>query len=358
MAESEYSDDETEYGSPSHSQAVIMDALLTPFRALVSKTALRIYLNIILFSGATLLLLGISGIAYAIFYFRFIPTVGVGREIHLQFGDLNPWGIATFDSEFVSSQPYDVAVALDLPRTPTNLDVGNFMIDLTLYSPETASVLPTTANSQNKISHSRRPAILTYTSPLVDFARKLVRLPLYVVGWRREAETLEVSMMEKVEFARGSRNRPQSLRLEIQSEKKMQVYSARVEFRARFTGLRWFMYRWKLTFFMVFSSLFWTVSMASASLTWFILTWIMQAEKPEAAIKEEEDIPEAIKEEPEDSSSSSDSVKIKKEEPETKSSFLQSYPAEGDYPGLGSGRESAEARGVQKRKSHTTEGDH
>jgi hypothetical protein len=113
------------------------------------------------------------------------------------------------------------------------------MIDLTLYSPETASVLPTTANSQNKISHSRRPAILTYTSPLVDVARRLVRLPLYVVGWRREAETLEVSMLEKVEFARGSRNRPQSLRLEIQSEKKMQVYSARVEFRARFTGLRW-----------------------------------------------------------------------------------------------------------------------
>jgi hypothetical protein len=118
------------------------------------------------------------------------------------------------------------------------------------------------------------------------------------------------------------------------------------------------MYRWKLTSFVVFSSLFWTVSMASASLTWFILTWIMQAEKPEAEIKEEEDIPEAIKEEPEDTSSSSDSVKIKKEEPETKTSLLQSYPAEGDYPGLGSGRESAEARGVQKRKSHATGGDH
>jgi hypothetical protein len=113
------------------------------------------------------------------------------------------------------------------------------MIDLTLYAPETASVLPTTTNSQNKISQSRRPAILTYTSPLVDLARRLVRLPLYVLGWRREAETLEVSMMEKMEFARGARNRPQSLRLEIHSDRKMQIYSARVEFRARLTGLRW-----------------------------------------------------------------------------------------------------------------------
>lgn len=138
----------------------------------------------------------------------------------------------------MSSQPYDVAVTLELPRTPSNLETGNFMIDLALYPPPASSVLPGSANAQNPISQSRRPAILTYTSPLVDLARRLVRLPLYLVGWRREAETLEVPMMEKVEFARGSRNLPQSLRLEIQSDEKMQIYSARVEFRIRFTGMR------------------------------------------------------------------------------------------------------------------------
>lgn len=53
---------------------------------LFSKTAFRIYLNTLLFIGATLLLVGISGIAYGIFYLRFIPTVGVDREVHLQFG--------------------------------------------------------------------------------------------------------------------------------------------------------------------------------------------------------------------------------------------------------------------------------
>lgn len=39
---------------------------------------------------------------------------------------------------------------------------------------------------------------------------------------------------------------PQSLRLEIQSDNKMQIYSARVEFRARFTGLRWVLCFWPL----------------------------------------------------------------------------------------------------------------
>ena len=114
------------------------------------------------------------------------------------------------------------------------------------------------------------------------------------------------------------------------------------------------MYRWKLTSFVVFSSLFWTVSMASASLTWFLLTWIRQTETSTDEIKEEEELPEAIKEEIEEDSSSSESIKVKKEEPET--SLLQSYPAEGGYAGIGSGRESAEARGVQKRRSHSTEG--
>jgi hypothetical protein len=117
------------------------------------------------------------------------------------------------------------------------------------------------------------------------------------------------------------------------------------------------MYRWKLTSFVVFSSIFWTVSMASASLTWFLLTWIMQSDTPKGEIKEEEgDFSKAIKDEFEDSSSSSEPVKVKKEEPET--SWLQSYPAEGDNAGLGSGRDSAEARGVQRRRSHSTEGDH
>lgn len=115
------------------------------------------------------------------------------------------------------------------------------------------------------------------------------------------------------------------------------------------------MYRWKLTSFVVFSSLFWTVSMASASLTWFLLTWVLKSETPKNEIKEEEELPEAIKEElGEDSSSSEPIKKVKKEEPET--SLLQSYPVEGEYAGIGSGREGAEARGVQKRRSHSTEG--
>ncbi|KGO77867.1 Survival protein SurE-like phosphatase/nucleotidase [Penicillium italicum] len=310
MADSEFGD-ESEYG-PSSVRAVIMDAVLAPFRALVSKAALRLYLNTLLFMGAASFLIGISAVAYGVFYFKFIPTVGLEREVHLQFGNGNPWGVAHFDSEFVALLPYDVSVTLELPRTPSNLDAGNFMLDLTLFSSRPASsLLPGPNNAP--ISQARRPASMTYASPLVDVARRVARMPLYVVGWHRESETLEVPMMELLKFAKGPRNLPQSLRLEIQSDSKMQIYTARVEFRARLTGLRWLMYRWKITSFFVFSSLFWSVSMLSTGLTWLAMTWVLGT-MPKNEIKEEPE--DSIKEETEDQDTSDESFEVKKEEPE------------------------------------------
>ncbi|KAJ5561526.1 Survival protein SurE-like phosphatase/nucleotidase [Penicillium sp. DV-2018c] len=312
MADEDYTDDESEYG-PSSARTVITDALFAPFRALVSKSALRLYLNALLFFGAAAVLIGISAVAYGIFYFKFIPKVGLQRTVHLQFGNGNPWGTAHFDSEFVPYQPYDVSVTLELPRTPSNLDAGNFMLDLTLFSSRPASsLLPGPNNAP--ISQSRRPAIMTYASPLVDVARRTARMPLYVVGWYRESETLQVPMMEHLEFTKGVKNLPQSLRLEIQSDSRMQIYTAKVDIRARLTGLRWLMYNWKITSFVVFSSLFWSVSMLSASLTWLAMTWILES-IPKDEIKEESE--DVIKQESEDEDTTEESTVVKKEEPVT-----------------------------------------
>lgn len=148
-----------------------------------------------------------------------------------------PWGISTLGSDLVSLQQYDVSVSLKLPRTAANLAMGNFMLDLVLESPPQTSIIGTNS-STSLIAHSRRPGILTYTSPLVDTANTLSRMPLYLLGWQREAETVEVPMFESLEFSRGWRNVPASLRLEIQSRELMQVYSVEVNFRAKFTGLR------------------------------------------------------------------------------------------------------------------------
>lgn len=142
-------------------------------------------------------------------------------------------------SDLVSLQMYDVQVELELPRTPSNVAAGNFMLDLALYSPPSTSAETGLNTSTTLLSQSRRSAILTYASPLVDTANKLVLMPFYVLGWNREAEKLRVGMLEKVQFPRGQRNVPSSLRLEIHSAEKMHVYRARVTFKATFTGLRY-----------------------------------------------------------------------------------------------------------------------
>ncbi|KAJ9353570.1 hypothetical protein DTO027B9_5272 [Paecilomyces variotii] len=370
-------DEEEEEDISSISRAVGLIA--SPFRAAISKQAQRAYLSSLLFASASIILLGIAAVSYWILYFRFVPQIGLERDVHLQFGNGHPWGTAILDSELASLQAYDVSVTLELPRTPSNLAAGNFMLDLSLYSRPSKSIITAANTSTQVLSHSRRPAILTYASSVVDTAHKVSRLPFYVFGWRREAETLEVDMMEQVEFAKGWRNLPASLRLEIQSTERMQVYSAKVKFLARFTGLRWFMYRWKITSFLIFSGMFWGVSMASSAIAWLILSSYLGsgAREPEKSIKKEEREDRPIKTEEETTDSDSDGYqesskqgigRVKQEEdPHDEAPFdphaaeaddeddegqqIRESPGAGTDSGIGTSLESASAQGIQRRRS-------
>lgn len=179
-------------------------------------------------------------------------------------GHVQPWGIASLQKKdgsslLVSGQGYDVKVVMTLPRTKGNIDVGNFMLDLKLledvkeqnYDGGVGEVFGHGENKEddNVLARSRRPATLTYYSPLVEYLNKALELPWYVLGWRKEAETLDVRMMEGVEFGKRRGKVPGGLRLEVQSHVgpdgetgacggRIHVYGAKVVFRARFRGLR------------------------------------------------------------------------------------------------------------------------
>ncbi|KAL4884698.1 putative adipose-regulatory protein-domain-containing protein [Aspergillus karnatakaensis] len=336
--------------------------LLEPLRPLVSKNALTAYVGAFLFFATATCIIFISIFAYGVFYYKLIPQAGLERSVHLQFGDGHPWGTATLDTSLISLQPYDVHVELELPRTPSNLAAGNFMLDLTLLSHYSAPAWIGGNTTAQSISHSRRPAILTYNSQLVDVSEKVSFMPLYVLGWKREAERLVVPMMEGVKFSRGANNVPETLRLELQSHHEMQVYSAKVTFRARFTGLRWIMYKWRLPSFFVFSFMFWFVSMFSFSLSWVVLACFFNVKiKQEAEEEVEED---EIKEEDESEYESESETTIKREpseqltlptdEPGYEPPDTLLTPGSGQSEGSGSATvtaESAESSGVQRRRS-------
>ena len=167
-------------------------------------------------------------------------------------------------------------VVLHMPRTPTNIEAGNFMVDLRLLSP----LLPGLANElAETLARSRRPAILTYYSPSMEHVHNAAGLPLHLLGWRRESEVLEVGMMENVEFDKGWRNLPNKARVELQSSteeagRKLQVYEARLVFTARLKGLRYIMYKYWLTSFVVLTFAFWVVEMTVAGTVFFAFNWL------------------------------------------------------------------------------------
>ena len=190
----------------------------------------------------------------------------------------NPYGTAALSSSLTSLQAYDVTLLLNLPRTPSNVRVGNFMLDLSLLGPEdgTSSNVITSAfkddRPQSVIARSRRSATLTYTSPLVDTANTLGGLPLHVLGLKKESEFLEVGMFEGVEFAKGWANVPQGVKVTVEADEKMQFYEVGVRIIARFGGLRWILYHHRILSFLFFTTAFWGCSMMSMLVIWFILS--------------------------------------------------------------------------------------
>lgn len=149
-------------------------------------------------------------------------------------------------SALTTFQPYDITIFLDLPRTPANIAAGNFMLDLSLVSPDasasTAKKLTSSALANDAsilvIARSRRPAILSYASPMVNTANILSGLLWVLIGWKKESETLKVSMFEGVEFEKGWRNMPQGARVVIEADEKMQIYELKIKIIARLEGLR------------------------------------------------------------------------------------------------------------------------
>ena len=140
------------------------------------------------------------------------------------------------------------------------------MLDLSLLGPTTNT------NKTTSIARSRRPAILTYTSAVVETANTLSGLPWYIMGWKSESEVLSVSMFEGVEFARGWTNVPQYVDVLVQADEKMQFYEVGVRIIAKLGGLRWMLYHHRILSFLFFTTTFWSSSMLSMALAWFAVS--------------------------------------------------------------------------------------
>ncbi|KAK1823842.1 hypothetical protein LTR12_001798 [Friedmanniomyces endolithicus] len=284
--------------------ALVKSLLLKPFHIVLSKTALRAYLTTFLAVATAIVLFGFAVTAYILFYWSYIPRIGFERTVHLQFDNVysntptgasggpertHPHGVVTLWPDLVGAQRYDILVELHFPRTPSNTAAGNFMLLTTLHAPPSQPQPPTYAPPPPQtgspppphppiLASSRRPALLPYRSPLHETSHTLLHLPLSLLFPLNNAETsvLQIPMFEALEFpAKNWRAVPSTLRLEIQSEGQMQVYGAKVVFRARFGGLRWVMYNWWGVSGVVFVGGFWGVEMLAAGVAWGVIGLVL-----------------------------------------------------------------------------------
>lgn len=302
---------------------ISQDLFLAPIRLLTSRTAIKAYLSTLLFLTTSTVLLTISSTAYGFFYYNYIPQINLERVLYLQYGGLSPHATTALDtSALISQQAYDVELILDMPRTPTNLDAGNFMLDLSLLGtginaknvPDPLASWLANITVDNVLHHSRRPAILPYASPIVSLSHTFLHLPWHLLNFRDlDSSHLVVPMFELLSFPRGLRNIPSHARLELQSTSLLQVYSAKLVFRAKFQGLRYLIYNYRVTAFVLFTTLFYTVSITTMALAWALIS--------SALAKDQEDRwrPKQIKQEGEDKQAKTDQesdsgMKIKTEE--------------------------------------------
>ncbi|CAK7220021.1 hypothetical protein SBRCBS47491_004048 [Sporothrix bragantina] len=287
------------------------------YRAATSKTAQRTYIYATLLAITSSVLYGVSIIGYLAFYREYVPHQVRSAPVHLQYGPAVPAipstastkaGARLFAAESALQQQhpngaqhvhhpyaltdlrslglkidqdYDVSVVLSLPQTPSNQAVGNFMVEIALAASSVNSAsaaivaaerLPPAnprdfleSGGKRLLFAAARPALMTYTDPLVAQATRLTLLPLHFFAPEAASRSrLIVPMAESLSFSGSggpSAVLPAVLYLELRTNglQELQTYSAEVVFAARLSGLRWLMYHHRVFSFLLLTTTWWLV---------------------------------------------------------------------------------------------------
>ncbi|KAI1091116.1 putative adipose-regulatory protein-domain-containing protein [Rostrohypoxylon terebratum] len=270
------------------------------YRAVTSPAAQRTYLSAALFIAASLALLCIAALAYPVFYYNYVPKKLISIPVHLQYDSgVNPYGVISLSPNLMLEQAYDVSVELTVPRSPTNLQKGNFMIALfalksvpdnpafTFSFSKVMEDMYTHVRENNVVFMSRRPTLIPYTDPFVSMASRFLFLFYHILyPGRGETTTLTVPMGELVEFKDVL---PLSFLLDVQAGQTLQVYSATIVLVARLTGIRWAMYNHRIISFVVCTTVFWIAEMLSTGLVWLLLSSLIPSQNPEEPDEDEDE---------------------------------------------------------------------
>ena len=109
----------------------------------------------------------------------------------------------------IPNQKYFLNLELVLPESEINSNLGMFMVNVQLYSSSDTPSIPTHEDDPNNgptkatttnpilLAYSKRPAMLPYESPIVEFVRKSVFMGPLLLGVFPEVKTVEIPSFDQ-----------------------------------------------------------------------------------------------------------------------------------------------------------------
>jgi seipin len=192
-----------------------------------------------------------------------------------------------------AQQPYDVSVTLTLSQSPTNAELGTFMVGVYLIDrmpsngiesgPYLTSHDQTSRDLDGIIFASRRPALIPYQDPLVSFASRALSLPYHMLRRGTKPTSLTVPMAESLSFDRSS-HFPCAVYLEVEAGQRIQISDATVTLTAKLSGLRYLLHHYRLSAFITLVAAFWSLELIVTSAALFILTAITSTRRSSYAL--------------------------------------------------------------------------
>ncbi|TSY55753.1 Seipin [Bagarius yarrelli] len=222
--------------------------LLLQIHQVITELGLRIKQKVVQTANVLCmlhLLIVLAIFLYVSFYYTFMPTASFVTPVYFYYSGLLAdsdccFPVANFsllrnnkEQVMTPGQPYQITLDLEMPESPTNMELGMFLVKTSCYS-----------NDRRTVDASMQTTMLHYRSYLLQTLKTLMLFPLMLMEVIEQKQHVLVQLYSA--YVDSSDQPTIGAVIEIHSQ-QVQIYKAQIYIHAHFSGLRYVLYHFPLT---------------------------------------------------------------------------------------------------------------